>query len=143
MRELSPWAVRSNGREAHRQRYAGYMRSPAWYRRRYQWAEEEAGLLPAGGTIVCLGCGKPWKLKQDDLHHITYDRLGAEEHEDLWPLCRGCHTLIHDLLASTKTWRKLPRMQANHVALEYVRDEREGKLSSPLPRGSSALRDYL
>ncbi|MFF8819121.1 HNH endonuclease [Leucobacter sp. NPDC015123] len=59
--------------------------------------------MPAGGTIVCLGCGKPWKLKQDDLHHITYDRLGAEEHEDLWPLCRGCHTLIHDLLTSTKT----------------------------------------
>lgn len=38
---------------------------------------------------------------EDDvhLHHMTYERIGAEDLEDLTPLCRNCHALIHVLEA--------------------------------------------
>jgi hypothetical protein len=31
------------------------------------------------------------------LHHKTYDRIGAEDLTDLTPLCARCHALIHVL----------------------------------------------
>lgn len=135
--------MRSNGREAHRQRYASYMRSPAWYQRRHQWAADEANLLPEGAGILCLGCNESWTLRQDDLHHVTYDRLGAEDHEDLWPLCRTCHTLLHDQLVASRTWKKLPRTQGNHLALAQVRRERVGRVAAKLSPRASTLWEYL
>ncbi len=143
MRELNPWAVRSNGREAHRERYAAYMRSTAWFRRRNQWAADETNYLPEGTGIVCLGCGEAWSLGRDDLHHVTYDRLGTESHQDLWPLCRSCHTCIHRKLVATRSWRKLPRVQANYFALAHVRDERVGRVAPKLSQRVSTLRDYI
>lgn len=144
MRELSPWAARSNGREQHRERYAAYMKSPDWWRRRHQWAEEELRLASSPDGIKCFGCSRLWRLSQDDLHHVTYDRLGHEDHEDLWPLCRGCHTLLHDLLASTGSWRKLSRRLGNQLAIGVLRDTIDGLTAAPLPRGAAAaLGDYL
>lgn len=32
-----------------------------------------------------------------DVHHLTYERLGAELPDDLLVLCRDCHELIHGL----------------------------------------------
>lgn len=122
MRELNPWQRRSNGREAHRQFYAKYMRSPAWFSRREQWAEEELALLPVGGTIVCVGCGRGWFVRRDDLHHYSYERLGDEAHEDLWPMCRDCHVLLHEVMRSSRSWRKLATRQANELALAVVQE---------------------
>jgi hypothetical protein len=65
--------------------YAEYLGSPHWQnvRRRYResWLPQE-----------CI-CG------DDDvqLHHMTYDRVGEERLEDLTPLCRTCHAMIHAL----------------------------------------------
>lgn len=120
MRELSPWARKSQGRSTHRAFYAGYITSAAWYRRREQWAkDEEARIAPA--QIMCRGgCGKPWRVDRDDLHHCDYRSLGDEAHEDLWAMCRTCHTQLHDLLESSRSWRRLPKRQANRQAIAIV-----------------------
>lgn len=121
MRDLSPWAVRSRGRDQHRAKYAEYISSAAWFQRRNTWAEEEA-TQQGSGRIVCVGgCGKRWDARRDDLHHCTYERLGNEAHRDLWPMCRDCHTKLHDLMVSTRSWRKLPKRQANVQGLEVIR----------------------
>ena len=119
MRDLNPFATRSLGREKHRAAYAAYMRSEAWFIRRRWWFE---ALSDAGRkSVECLGCGKNWLLGRDDVHHIDYTRLGHEEVDDLWPLCRSCHTLLHQVMESSKSWRKIPRRQANALAITKVK----------------------
>ena len=131
MRELNPWQQRSAGRNQWRAYYRAYITSPAWYRRREQWVadalDELTVLVTEAGTggqavIECVGCGAGWRPKSDDLHHASYDRLGEEAHEDLWPMCRGCHAWVHELMRSTSTWRKLPLPQASPLALAALHD---------------------
>lgn len=141
MREVSPWAVRSKGREQHRAFYAAYITSADWYRRRVKWAAEEAEFI-APATIVCIGgCGRDWGLSRDDMHHCSYDRLGDEAHQDLWPMCRSCHTHLHEILDSTKSWRKLPRRLANDLALEVLR--RDHTVGAAAAKAPGRMRDYL
>lgn len=64
--------------------YAEYLRSPEWRERR-QVALEAAGHR-------CQVCNAPGPL---DVHHRTYERLGAEDAGDLFVLCRTCHDLFH------------------------------------------------
>lgn len=142
MRELKPGAIRSRGREAWREFYASYIKSPAWWQRRHRWLEEELE-LERPRPLQCLGgCGKDWKLTRDDLHHCSYDRLGNEAHDDLWPLCRTCHSLLHELLDSTRSWRKLPYTLANQHALAVVQDRRS-PTTSPAQNRVASLRDFL
>lgn len=140
MRELNAWARRSQGREVWREFYAGYIKSPEWFARRVRWFEEEIE-LSGTASITCLGgCGRKWKLSQGDLHHCSYDRLGNEAHEDLWPLCRACHDDVHYLLDSTRSWRKLDRQLANQQALRIL----QARYVPVDPRsGAVALRSYL
>lgn len=65
--------------------YRDYLRSPHWLglRRTYRVSS-----LPQ----VCV-CGD----EDVQLHHLTYERVGAERLTDLTPLCRGCHALVHVL----------------------------------------------
>jgi hypothetical protein len=35
--------------------------------------------------------------KRDDVHHLTYERLGAEQDGDLIGVCRECHEFLHGL----------------------------------------------
>lgn len=64
--------------------YAIYLTGPHWisfrdeYRSRYDFT-----------CFVCSGAA-------DDLHHITYDRVGCERVEDVTPLCRAHHREVHD-----------------------------------------------
>lgn len=141
MRELSPWARKSQGRDQHRARYATYITSAAWYRRRDEWARAEAARV-APAPIRCRGgCGSIWTPDRDDLHHCSYDRLGDEAHEDLWPMCRDCHSRLHDLLDSSRSWRRIEREQANRLALEILvaRHQRRRVVASREP----GLRGYL
>lgn len=140
MRELSPWARKSQGREVWRKRYADYIASAAWYRRRMRWAEDELERIrPA--RIMCLGeCGREWRVTRDDTHHSSYARLGNEDHEDLWPLCRACHDLLHHLLDSSKSWRRMDRRLANQQALLVVQDRHRTKQKV---QNSRHLRNYL
>ncbi|SDQ15196.1 hypothetical protein SAMN04488565_0924 [Leucobacter chromiiresistens] len=127
---MSPWARQSQGRNAHRAFYADYITSAKWYSRRARWALEESTRI-APALILCRGrCGNAWNVDRDDLHHCVYDRLGDEAHEDLWPMCRSCHTRLHELLDSSRSWRKLPKRQANRQALAIL----AGRNEPPSPR---------
>lgn len=113
MRELSPWARKSQGRDRHRAFYARYIVSAAWFRRRDEWAVAEAARVAPSPVLCRGGCGTVWNVTRDDLHHLDYSRLGNEAHEDLWAMCRSCHNALHRLIESTKSWRRLPKRQAN------------------------------
>ena len=49
---------------------------------------------------ICQSCGSKSSL---NCHHITYDRLGAEELADLTTLCTTCHTALHKRLGYNRT----------------------------------------
>lgn len=64
--------------------YADYLQAEHWQevRRRYR----------ASKRPQSCGCGRKILLH---LHHLTYERLGAEEMEDLLLLCADCHAQEH------------------------------------------------
>jgi hypothetical protein len=50
---------------------------------------------------VCAGCnGRRYtkNIKWMELHHLTYDRLGAELPEDVCTLCSWCHTQVSNMV---------------------------------------------
>jgi len=66
--------------------YKAYLASAPWQQKRW-----ERFILD---RFVCQGCGaEDWPL---DCHHLTYERLGQEEMDDLVTLCRNCHDLVED-----------------------------------------------
>lgn len=71
----------STSRKAH---YAQYLASPGWRKRRNE-------ALKLSGW-QCSRCGVRKGL---EVHHVTYERIGAELPEDLAVLCRGCHEGEH------------------------------------------------
>lgn len=68
--------------------YDDYLASAAWRAVRDRYREERPWL--------CNVCGEAESLH---LHHRTYERVGQEDLDDLMPLCRGCHELVHTLEA--------------------------------------------
>lgn len=54
-----------------------------------EWAERKR--LVAERTSICQRCG--WQ-GATEVHHLTYERRGAEWLEDLQYLCRDCHALV-------------------------------------------------
>lgn len=65
--------------------YADYLRSGHWQdvKRRYRASD-----LPQ--ACIC-------EEVEVHLHHMTYERIGAEQLADLTPLCGRCHALVHVL----------------------------------------------
>jgi 5-methylcytosine-specific restriction endonuclease McrA len=110
MRRPRPGSRWSRARLDRRGRYAAYIDSEAWFQRRERWYEQ--WLQRFGTEPACLVCERPWTLRSGDLHHRSYDRLGEEAFTDLVPLCRGCHTRLHDVWDCSPGWRKLGRSQA-------------------------------
>ncbi|GAA1835965.1 hypothetical protein GCM10009795_096440 [Nocardioides hankookensis] len=112
--------VWSRGRAIRRAGYQAYMQSPQWFARRRWWFEEWVSRtqgvrrLQDSAAPVCLVCGRLWTLREGDLHHVTYDRLGAEAFEDLVPLCRTHHEALHDLYDASPLWRRTGRVQATY-----------------------------
>ncbi len=103
----SRWSARRLHR---RRRYAAYITSPDWLTRRRRWYAEH--LRRTGTAPICAVCGRPWRLREDDLHHASYARLGHEAHGDLLPMCRADHEALHDLWDADPAWRRLGRQQA-------------------------------
>lgn len=60
--------------------YAEYLHSSHWQEVRRRW--RTSSYLQA-----CAQCGDP----HYELHHLTYERIGHEDLQDLWPLCRRHH----------------------------------------------------
>jgi len=67
----------------HLYRYKEYINS-------LQWAMKRAQRLEMDGRI-CQDC----KGEAHHVHHITYDRLGRENMNDLVSLCSSCHKRRH------------------------------------------------
>lgn len=65
--------------------YADYLRSSHWKRLKLEY---RASNLPQ----ECV-CGEA----DVHLHHLTYERIGAERLSDLTPLCGPCHSMVHVL----------------------------------------------
>lgn len=107
--------VWSRGQAIRKAGYDAYMRSPQWSARRRRWTEEwqrRAAVHRHSAAPQCAVCGRLWTLRDGDLHHATYDRLGAEDFEDLVPLCRPHHEALHQMYDSAPLWRTLGRSQA-------------------------------
>jgi hypothetical protein len=95
------------------------MASRAWQDRRQRWLDD---WMTAHGTEpTCVVCGGPWTLRNGDLHHRSYDRLGHEADTDLIPLDRPCHTRLHQILDSTPAWWRVGRPQATDVIVARLR----------------------
>jgi hypothetical protein len=123
MRPLRPRARRDARRAAYRRRYAEYIASPAWWRRRERWYHDE--VTATGRPPQCAVCDKEWTLTSGDLHHATYDDLGREQHRDLVPMCRTCHERLHQILDRSKHWRKLPRAVATRQLITILRRQQQ------------------
>jgi hypothetical protein len=65
-------------------RYSRYLKSHTWEQRR------QGALKRAEGK--CQLCPATTRLQ---VHHVTYDRVGCEQIEDLRVLCEPCHKEIH------------------------------------------------
>lgn len=90
--------------------YDAYLTSRTWKDRRRAWY---ASWLTVNGTApTCRVCGKVWTLKNGHLHHLTYQRIGAEDDTDLIPLCAVHHARLHELLVKPR-WRRLGRAAAS------------------------------
>ena len=70
--------------------YSQYLRSKHWKAFR---AENK------GDSCFC--CGSDSRLT---LHHLTYDRLGAELPSDVETICSPCHTEIHRLVENEEVF---------------------------------------
>lgn len=65
----------------------------ARYRKTEHW-KQTAAAARTRAKHKCQRCGS---MAQLEVHHLTYDRRGAELPEDLIVLCHQCHTRAHDL----------------------------------------------
>lgn len=88
----------------------------------------------------CEECGHGGRL---DVHHLTYERLGAEDPADLRALCRTCHDRAHHLAPRVPQPRK-PKPSDYERALRRVEEQRaafDRKIRGPAPRTNQHLRD--
>ena len=106
-RRGSRWSA---DRVARRAVYAAYMNSKAWQDKRRDWYARWVTLT--GSPPSCLVCGRKWSVRSGHLHHLTYQRLGAEEPEDLLQLCARDHGRLHAVLDRSPSWRRLDRSSA-------------------------------
>lgn len=105
----------------------GYLRSPAWFRRRDTWFHTT---LQSGQPLVCAACRLPGTPRTLELHHLTYRGirvldgrwLATERHPDLIPLHPGCHELLHRLIDRDRALAKhRTRRDATRIALDRLR----------------------
>lgn len=117
----------------------GYLQSAVWWQRRHGFLTA----LAAVGAVVCTSCAAPLTPQSAHLHHITYRGVtqlpdgrwhSGESDDDLVPLCRDCHTEVHDLFDRFPAWRTLTREGANAMAFAMIRERLlQGELVTPAP----------
>lgn len=113
--------VRPTGVSERKKAYLAYIRSPAWRAVRAAWWQEYDRRHP---VRMCYCCGRPQsELKRSlELHHRTYERIGAEAYDDLVAVCGDrCHPWI------TKQWRSRGRTGLSMTLWELT-DERRRRM---------------
>lgn len=83
-------------------RFGTYYDSPEWERTRARILHRD--------DFQCQAC----KCRAECVHHILYDRLGAENDFDLISLCHSCHSTIHKEQRKT---HNLYRMSPSEIRL--------------------------
>lgn len=73
------------GRPRKKSPHSDYLESPEWIAIRDERLKQD--------NYQCVMCGTGKNL---EVHHLTYERLGAEKLEDLRTFCRECHKKVHD-----------------------------------------------
>lgn len=68
----------------------------------YYWGEHWRRVRQAAIADRLGRCEECGSRDQLHVHHLFYDRIGAEEVEDLQVLCRDCHGWLHP--ARRKEW---------------------------------------
>lgn len=127
MRTPRPGSRWSRERITRRALYDSYMNSKAWQDKRREWYARWLTLM--GTPPRCLVCGRRWTLRTGQLHHLTYMRLGAEEPEDLLPLCAADHVKLHELFDNCATWRRLGRSAATAGIIAVLRRRHPARAS--------------
>lgn len=75
--------------------YDRYLETPHWQTFRRRALDEQ---LRTHGRNFCVNCppGSPTPKAVDlHVHHLTYERLGREQLEDVTIICRACHEVEH------------------------------------------------
>lgn len=112
--------------------YDAYMASPAWQER----VEAYFSTVPK----LCMACLSPEAVS---LHHVTYERLGAEDDDDLMPLCRTHHLALHDyadlhpeldLATASLSWLRLYRGEPALARQPRNHDRYEAQITVECPR---------
>lgn len=98
-----------------------YLKSDEWKRKRSQLHNKMAD--SADGAGWCYTCSKQCEPNLLHCHHLTYERLGREEMDDLVFVCGKCHYKIHKLV------RQRPKMTIRQ-ATGLVR-KRKGRVPAP------------
>lgn len=75
--------------------YAEYLESPHWKSLRALYFKKVQPPEVCNRCRVLFWASELVYGSQLNLHHKTYERLGAEEFSDLEPVCRRCHELEH------------------------------------------------
>lgn len=71
--------------DAWRQWYSSYLQSTAWHDLR------QKVLTRDNRTCRNIHCDRP----AEQVHHVTYERVGCEDLDDLVSICRACHAMAH------------------------------------------------
>jgi predicted HNH restriction endonuclease len=81
--------------------YADYLQSEHWRTTRKQALERaghrcQCGMCPLASLYPHeIAENFPRSVSRLEVHHLTYERLGAEAPEDLLVLCGLCHRVVH------------------------------------------------
>jgi 5-methylcytosine-specific restriction endonuclease McrA len=84
-------------------KYSEYITSSTWRDSTARRAEL------AAARFRCRLCNRTNAEASLEVHHRTYERLGAEEASDLTTLCRECHVVVTDLLRRRRYAADTPR----------------------------------
>jgi hypothetical protein len=74
-----------------------------------------------GSPPVCIPYGRRWSVRSSHLYHLTYQRLGAEDAEDLLPLGASHHARLLRALDASPSWRHLGRAAATVEVIGILR----------------------
>ena len=99
-----------------------YLNSPAWYRKRQEWYV--AWRQGTGTEPVCAVCGQVWTLREGNLRHRTYTRLGRELPTDLVAMCKADHVQLHNLWDAHPSRRTTGRATATLGIIAALRRQR-------------------
>lgn len=130
------WQRAQRLRELGYDSYDSYLKSGHWHDLKRLYRESDR-------PQICQ-CGET----DVELHHLTYERVGAEELTDLIALCRRCHEDIHVLERRGDIGLDMSGLESPDRAAEYaaalkpLRDKalRENTAPVELPAGWTASR---